>query len=85
MHSLIGSVGGLFGGEGLLLLLVLLVLAFLFVWPMWRVCAKAGFPGALGLLVLIPGGIVVLLFVLALVEWPALLRDYAARDVDVRA
>jgi hypothetical protein len=61
------------------------VALFLFVWPTWRVCVKAGFPGALSLMVLIPGGIVVLLVVLAVVEWPALRRGYPARDGDIRA
>ncbi len=37
----------------------------------WRVFSKAGFPGALGLLVLIPGlGFFIVLIVLAFAEWP---------------
>ena len=82
MYSLIG-VAGMFGLGGIELLLLLSVLVLLFIWPMWRICAKAGFPGALGLLVVIPGGIVLLLLFLSLVEWPALRIVY--RDVDVRA
>ncbi|AGA26678.1 hypothetical protein [Singulisphaera acidiphila] len=35
----------------------LMVVAFsglLYLWPIWRICRKAGFPGALSLLAIIP-------------------------------
>jgi hypothetical protein len=51
--------------------LFLLVGSVLLVWPLWRVCSRAGFPGALALLAIIPLGLIVLLFVLAFAEWPA--------------
>lgn len=52
--------------------LVLVVMVFVVVWPACRICDKAGFPGALGLLVIIPVlGIGLMLF-LAFAEWPAL-------------
>jgi hypothetical protein len=60
--------------------LVLVVGLVLLVWPLWRVCSRAGFPGALALLALIPVGLIVLLFVLAFAEWPALRRT--ARQPD---
>lgn len=53
-------------------MLLLALFALAFVWPAWRICSKAGFPGPLGLVGLIPGGILVLLFVWAFVDWPAL-------------
>ena len=40
--------------------------------PVWRICAKAGFAGALSLLMLVPVANYVLLFYLAFAEWPAL-------------
>jgi len=42
------------------------------VLPFWLICKKAGFHGALSLLMLVPIGNIVLLFVLAFADWPAL-------------
>jgi len=42
------------------------------VLPFWKICTKAGFPGALSLLMLLPIANVILLFYLAFAEWPAL-------------
>ena len=55
-------------------LLILLGGLVLILWPLWRICSRAGFSGALALLVIIPFGVIVLLFVLAFAEWPALRR-----------
>jgi hypothetical protein len=55
-------------------LLILVVFTVVLVWPCWRICAKAGLPGPLGLISLIPGGLFVLLFVWAVVDWPVLRR-----------
>jgi hypothetical protein len=54
--------------------LLVLLLLVLVVWPLWRVCSRAGFPGPLALVAIIPLGLIVLLFVLAFAEWPALRR-----------
>jgi hypothetical protein len=40
--------------------------------PFWRIFAKAGFPGALALLMLVPVANLIMLFILAFMEWPAL-------------
>ena len=48
------------------------VTLLLVVLPFWFICKKAGFHGALSLLMLVPVANVVLPFVLAFVEWPAL-------------
>jgi hypothetical protein len=57
------------------------ILVMLFVYPaffvipviaFWRICSKAGFPGELGLLMLVPLANIVLPLYLALAEWPAL-------------
>lgn len=69
-------------GLGTAEMFILLVSTVLFIWCMWRICLKAGFRGALGLLVLIPGGIFVLLIVLAFVDWPALSRGDLVRQLD---
>ena len=54
--------------------LVVLTALLLLAWPACRVCAKAGFPGALGLLAVVPGLNLALLLGLAFLEWPALRR-----------
>ncbi len=46
----------------------------LVILPFWLICKKAGFHGALSLLVLVPIGNVILLFMLAFMDWPALQR-----------
>lgn len=45
------------------------------VLPFWKICTKAGFPGALSLLMLVPIGNFILLFYLAFADWPALRRQ----------
>jgi hypothetical protein len=68
--------GGL--GLGLLGLVALAVMAFAF----WQLFRKAGFIGALGLLMLVPGVNLIAMLFLALVDWPVLreLRERRAAD-----
>ncbi|HET8714894.1 MAG TPA: hypothetical protein VFM16_03645 [Holophagaceae bacterium] len=41
------------------------------VWLFWRIFAKAGYSGAMGLLILLPGiGILIALCILAFGNWP---------------
>ena len=40
--------------------------------PFWKIFRKAGFPGALALLMPVPGVNLVLLYILAFGDWPAL-------------
>lgn len=48
----------------------LAVIAFQ-VWLFWRIFAKAGYNGALGLLILLPGiGLLIALCILAFGHWP---------------
>ena len=67
---------GLFGPLGGQEVLSLLVFAALWivVWvvPFWKIFSKAGFPGALSLLMLIPVVQIVVLFIVAFSRWPAL-------------
>ena len=52
--------------------LALVVMSVLVVVPLWRICARAGFNGALSLLALIPWlGIVIVGAVLSFASWPA--------------
>jgi hypothetical protein len=53
------------------------------IWPAWRICSKAGFTGALSLLILIPGLNLCLLFFLALAEWPALRAVQEKSKLDI--
>ena len=46
--------------------------ALLTVIPFWKICAKAGFPGALSLLMLVPIANIILPFYIAFAEWPVL-------------
>ncbi len=57
------------GGLSVEELLVLLVTAILVVWPMGRICRRAGFQPWLGVLILLPGLNIVLLYFLALAPW----------------
>ena len=50
------------------------VMILLTVLPFWKICTKAGFPGPLALLMVVPFANIVLPFYLAFAEWPAL-RD----------
>ena len=65
-----------FGLIGLVLWVLLTVV------PFWKICSKAGFPGALSLLMLVPVANVILPFYIAFAEWPALRQ---AQPGDYRA
>ena len=49
---------------------VAVILVPVSVVPLWRIFDKAGFPGALSLLQVIPLANVIVLFVVAFTEWP---------------
>jgi hypothetical protein len=57
---------GLSKGE----LVVAAVMGLVFIFPWWKICSKAGFPGALSLTLLIPVINLVVLYYLAFAEWP---------------
>jgi len=57
-------------GIGLSVVVGLVIAAFL-IYCYWRICAKAGYSGALSLLNLVPGvGTLILVCVLAFGKWP---------------
>lgn len=53
------------------MLFALAIAAVLVVLPFWRIFSKAGYSGAMSLLMLVPLANIVMLFVLAFSEWPA--------------
>ena len=65
------------GGAELGVILVIFLFAALFAMLLptiafWKICSKAGFPGALGLLMLVPIANIILPFYLAFAQWPIL-------------
>ncbi|MGA2112701.1 MAG: hypothetical protein ABSG98_11235 [Anaerolineales bacterium] len=62
--------GGMGLGLSLLTCVVSLIVLVIGAWIWWRILAKTGYGGPLGLLMLVPIANLVLLFVLALGEWP---------------
>lgn len=69
--------GGFFPFGGILLFLMWAALVALLVFAFWRIFAKAGFPGVLGLLMLVPVVNVGAVVYLAFAEWPALRKPAA--------
>ncbi len=53
-------------------ILAVLVYAVIVVFPCWRIISRTGLPGALGLLAIIPVANLILIWVLAFIDWPAL-------------
>jgi hypothetical protein len=60
-------------------LLIFVALAVTFVWPMWRVLKRAGFPPALALFAIVPGVQVFICFFLAFADWPILRQATVAK------
>jgi len=48
--------------------------------PWWKICTKAGFPGALALLMLVPLANIILPFYIAFAAWPALRQTRSELD-----
>lgn len=51
-------------------LVLLALLLFLWVFPLWRIMGKAGYPPSLSLLAILPAVGLMLLWWLALARWP---------------
>lgn len=62
-----GAMGQEMTGIGLLWMIIM---AALIVIPFWRICKKAGYPGFLSLLVLIPLVNLAFFYFLAFANWP---------------
>ena len=77
-HNIIKGVFAMGTFEPWHLLLIIYMVVFivvLVVWPFWRIFDKAGYPGIMSLLMIIPIFNVIALFFLAFAQWPALKRD----------
>ncbi|HEY1655536.1 MAG TPA: hypothetical protein VGF86_10505 [Candidatus Tumulicola sp.] len=65
------AAAGIFGGVVLVAIIITCALAIFFVWLFWRIFAKTGMNGALGLLCLVPYvGPLICLLILAFGQWP---------------
>jgi len=62
MHADYGTMSGSW--------IMMLFMGILVIFPIWRICVKAGYSGWLSLLVLIPIGNLFLLYFLGFSEWP---------------
>ena len=60
------------GWEFMIILIILPVTCILPAVVFWKICAKAGFPSVLGLLMFVPIANIVLPLYIAFAEWPAL-------------
>jgi hypothetical protein len=58
--------------EWIVILFMVPIAIVINVLPFWMICRKAGFPGPLSLLMLLPIANIVLPFYIAFAEWPAL-------------
>ena len=57
------------------ILLILAVNIVLIVWPFCRIFSKAGYPWALGILMIVPVANIIMPFVLAFGDWPILRKQ----------
>ena len=61
--------------ELIMILIVTVMVAFVGVIPFWFICKKAGLSPWLSLIFIVPFGALVLPFLLAFIDWPALRND----------
>ena len=61
--------------EWLVIMLIFPITMILPAIVFWRICSKAGFSGALGLLMLVPIANIILPLYIAFAQWPALRGD----------
>ena len=74
-HLLLASIGPLGTYEILVILVLIAILTMIIVLPFWFICKKAGLSPWLSLMAIIPMGALLLPFLLAFMDWPALKRD----------
>ena len=73
--------GFMFGTPGFIEMIFIAGMLVVYVMPFWMIFQKAGFPGALSLLMLLPCINIIILFYVAFSDWPAL-RDRRQDDFD---
>jgi hypothetical protein len=54
------------------MMLWLIIVGLIIILPFWKIFSKAGFNGALSILMIIPIVNVIMIFFLAFAEWPVL-------------
>jgi hypothetical protein len=64
--------------ELIMILIIAIMVAVVGVLPFWFICKKAGLSPWLSLIMIIPFGALVLPFVIAFIDWPALRGDGSA-------
>jgi hypothetical protein len=67
--------------EYLVILVIVIIPIVITVIPYWKICTKAGFPGPLSLLMLVPVANIILLFYLAFADWPSLRQRSPGPDI----
>jgi hypothetical protein len=60
----------MFGNLGLPEIIILVVVCLLVIWPLWRICSKAGYSGWLSISLLVPFLNYAVVLYLAFAEWP---------------
>jgi hypothetical protein len=58
------------GRPGLLVIAFMATMAFIVIWPASRICRRIGFSPVLGVLAVLPLANLLLLWYVALAEWP---------------
>ncbi|MCB9136761.1 MAG: hypothetical protein H6642_00275 [Caldilineaceae bacterium] len=56
-------------------IIILIVIPLIAILPFWKIFAKAGYNGALSLLMIVPLVNLIMLFFLAFADWPILKRQ----------
>lgn len=69
-HAVLAFFGPVGWPELVIIFLVFAMMAVLVVLPYWFIFSKAGYPGALALLMLVPLADIVMRFFLAFSKWP---------------
>jgi hypothetical protein len=64
------NLGAAIAGLGIVFFLFSLVIAIFFVYVWWRIFSKAGYSGAMSLLLLVPIANLVVILILSFGEWP---------------
>ena len=58
------------GNLGVPEFIIIFVICFLIIWPLWRICRKTGYGGVLSIGLLVPFLNIAILLYLAFSEWP---------------
>lgn len=76
LSSTVASITGMF----IIFLLLSVPILALTIWAWWKIFVKAGYQGALSLLMLVPGANLVMFFIFAFQEWPSKKSDLAKKQ-----